>query len=249
MWLEAILSKEDVIAAITDLLPVTIDLDEEPGGGHHLELFEPRHVSLVDGEGLHMTCGARIGWPILGIHVPVTVESVTVMLRPSIPGPPGRDELVFNLEVEAIDFAWAPAVLDDRIAEKINHELAKKAAILSWQFGQTLGHVFKMPPFLHPLDAVALDVAWGKVRVTNEAVVIAVSFHTRVLRGDRESPPVRALEEKLSPARRTSTALRAPAPRMATMVAVAGGAVLTTLAMWAVVGSVARLWRYAARRA
>jgi hypothetical protein len=250
MWVEAILSKDNVISLVGQFLPMSIHLGDSPDDGHYLELFEPRQVSLVEDLGLRMTCGARIRWPILGIDLPVTVQSVTLLLCPSIPSRPGRDKLDFRLTVEAIDFAWAPATVDDRIAEKINHELAQRHALLSWRFGEMLSHVFQLPPFLPPLNALALEVAWGEVRVTSEAAVIAVSFHSRVLRGAGEPPslsfpPVELV--RLNPAP-ILPATRAPY-RIARFIAVAGGAALATLATFVIVGAGARAWRYAAGRA
>jgi len=248
MWVEAILSKDNVSSLVGQFLPMSIHLGENPDDGHYLELFEPRQVSLVEDLGLRMTCGATIRWPILGIDLPVTVESVTLLLCPSIPSSSGRDELDFRLTVEGIDFAWAPATVDDRIADKINLELAKKHALLSWRFGETLSHVFKMPPFLPPLTAVDLKVAWGQVRVTSEAVVIAVSFHPRVLRGDEEPPSLSVPRDEL--ARPNPLPIRrVPRLRIAPFVAVAGGAALATLATWIIAGVGARAWRYAAGRA
>jgi hypothetical protein len=250
MWVEAILSKDNVISLVGQFLPMSIHLGENPDDGHYLELFEPREVSLVEELGLRMTCGARIRWPVIGIDLPVTVESVNLLLCPSIPSPPGRDELDFSLKVEGIDFAWAPAIVDDRIADKINLELAKKHALLSWRFGETLSHVFKMPPFLPPLNAVAVKVAWGQVRVTSEAVVLAVSFHSRVLRGEEAYPLPSVAPEGLArpnPSPIHSLA-RVPRRRIAPFVAVAGGAALATLATWIIAGAGARAWRYAAGR-
>jgi hypothetical protein len=249
MWVEAILSKDNVISLVGDFLPLSVHLGENSDDGHYLELFEPREVSLVEGQGLRMTCGARIRWPILGIDLPLTVESVNLLLCPSVPGPPDQGTLIFKLAVEGIDFAWVPAGIDDRIAEKINHELAKKHALLSWRFGDTLSHVFKLPRFLPPLDAVALDVAWGQVRVTNEAMVIAVSFHSRVLRADREQSELggsRHTPDQATPERPSASGARSSA--MTQLVAVVSGAVLATLAAWVVVGAGARVWRYAAGR-
>jgi hypothetical protein len=228
---------------------MNIHLGENPDDGQYLELFEPRQVALVEGQGLRMTCGARIRWPILGIDLPVTVESVTLLLSPTIPGPPGRDELLFKLTVEDVNFAWAPAAVDHRIADKINHELAKKHALLSWRFGEALSHAFPLPPFLEPLDALALNVAWGQVRVTSEAVVIAVSFHSRVGRTNDEPPALDVAQDELSrPPSPTSAATVVRPPRVAPLVAVAGGAALATLATWIVVRGGARAWRYAAGR-
>ena len=247
MWVEAILAKDDVISLVGDLLPLSIHLGENLDDGHYLELFEPRDVSLVEGRGLRMSCGARIRWPILGVDLPVTVELVTLSLCPSIPEPPNQDELIFKLTIEAIDFAWTPSIIDDRIVEKINHELAKKRALLSWRFGETLSHVFEMPPILRPLDAVALDVGWGQVRVTNEALVIAVSFRSRVLRNGARSELAARRHAPDPPPRARSRALLST--KKTKLAAVAGGAVLGILTAWAVVGSSARAWSYAEGRA
>jgi hypothetical protein len=250
MWVEAILTKDNVASLLEQFLPMSIHLGENPDDGHYLELFEPRQISLVEDLGLRMTCGARIRWPILGIDLPIIVESVNLLLCPSIPGAPGRDELDFGLTVEGIDFAWVPAGVDSRIADKINVELDKKRALLSWRFGESLSHVFKMPPILPPLNAVAVKVAWGQVRVTSEAVVIAVSFHSRVLRGEEEYPSLSLPSEGLiqpSPSR-VNLATRAPRLRVAPLVAAAGGAALATVVTWIVAGAAARAWRYAAGR-
>jgi hypothetical protein len=160
MWVEAILSKGNVISLMGDFLPLSIHLGENSDDGHYLELFEPRQVALVEEQGL-------------------------------------------------------------------------------------------------PLDAVALAVAWGQVRVTSEAMVIVVSFHSRVLRGDGElseragSRDELALTELAPPtgAKRANLATLGARPNgMARFVALAGGAAFATLAAWAVVGIGASAWRYAAGR-
>jgi hypothetical protein len=248
MWVEAILSKENVVALVGDFLPLSIHLGENPDDGHYLELFEPRDVSLVESQGLRMSCRARVRWPILGIDLPVTVESVTLLLCPSIPEP-SQDELIFKLTIEAIDLAWAPSVIDDRITEKINDELAKKHALLSWRFGETLSHVFQMPQFLPPLEAVALDVAWGQVRVASDAMVIAISFHSRVLRDKSETTKLAGPRPTRDLPTTRPSALAAPSTGVTPLVAAAGGAALATLAAWAIVAVGTRAWRFAAGRA
>jgi hypothetical protein len=45
-----------------------------------------------------------------------------------------------------------------------------------------LSHRFHLPPLLESLDSLSLNVAWGKVRVTDEAMVLAISFHAAVSR-------------------------------------------------------------------
>jgi hypothetical protein len=82
-----------------------------------------------------------------------------------------------------------PAVIDRGITAKLNQELTQRHAELSWNFGSTLSHVFELPHSLKPLDGLDLQVRWGKIRVTEEAMVMAVSFRPKVLRhGEPLSP-------------------------------------------------------------
>jgi hypothetical protein len=178
MWLEAILSNEDLTALVGQLAPLTIPLADQG----HLEVTDPHDITLVAGVGLRLICKAKLRWPVLGIDVPITLKSVTVVLRPEIAKDESGESLVFKLEIEHADFAGIPTMLDTRITEKVNKELAAKHVELAWDFKKSLSHVFKLPESLQPIDAIALDVAWGEIKVTDKALVFAVSFHAAVTR-------------------------------------------------------------------
>lgn len=181
MWVEAIVSRDDFAALTDELLPLTIHLGEAESE-HYVRLKGPAQVSLVQERGLRIKCSADVHWPVLGMEIPIHVESFTVLLTPSVPT--DGDALVVSMQVEDADVAWVPAILDARIVEAINAALHKKSAELSWHFAETLSHRFGLPPFLQPLYGLDLTVAWGKVRTTNEAMVLAVSFQARAIRAD-----------------------------------------------------------------
>jgi hypothetical protein len=188
MWIEAILSKDDFVALAAELLPLTINLGDPHASGHYIELKGPADVSLVAGKGLRIACKAEVRWPVLGVEIPIHVESLALLIEPAICSEHGEDEALFKVEIENADVAWVPALVDRGIVKAINEALHAKRAELRWQFVKTLSHVFDLPELLEPLHGLALDVAWGKIRTTDEAVVFAVSFHTRTIRQGEPRP-------------------------------------------------------------
>jgi hypothetical protein len=152
----------------------------------HIEVTGVRDLSLVPERGLRLTCQADVRWPVLGIELPIRLETLTALLTPAVTGP--GDTLSFSLHIEDLDLATVPAVLDRTIADKLNVELAKHDVDLAWKFARTLSHRFEFPSSLEPVDGLDLRVRWGKVRVTGEAMVMAVSFQPSVMRHDRLGP-------------------------------------------------------------
>ena len=178
MWLEAILSIEDLTALVGQVAPMTLSLADQG----HLELTDPREISLVAGVGLRLSCKAKLRWPVLGIDVPISLNSLTLLVRPEIAKSAPGESLLFKLEVEHADFARLPTMIDARITDKVNQTLVAKHVELVWNFTESLSHAFLLPASLQPLHAVALNVVWGQVRVTHEALVLAISFQARVKR-------------------------------------------------------------------
>ena len=186
MWVEAILMKEDLSKLVGQFLPVAIRLGDANEG--ELSLTDPSDVSLVAGEGLRVVCKAKVRWPVLGIDVPVTLHSLTILLRPEPVRREHGDAVVFKLEIEHADLAGVPSIIDDRITEYVNKELDAKHVELTWEVANTLAASFELPDALVPLDALKLSVAGVRVKVTTEALGIAVLFDysvTRLLHGGR----------------------------------------------------------------
>ena len=181
MWLEAVFSREDLQSLVADLLPLKILLGQ---GDHDIELADARDVSLVVDQGVRITCSAEVRWPLLGLELPIRLESVTAMLKPIVAHTEAGDTLLFTLGIEDLDVSLLPCVVDRSIAHKLNIDLARRSVELSWNFAATLSHAFELPSSLESVERLVLRVRWGKVRVTEEAMVMAVSFQPTVVRHD-----------------------------------------------------------------
>jgi hypothetical protein len=216
MWLEAIIARDDLVDLMRRFLPVKIDL-----GGGTLTAFEASDIELVPDMGLRVRSKAEVEWPLLGIDLPVALHELTVLLRPQILARDGVDKLVFGLEIEHADLAGVPTFLDNRITERVNRELQDKHVELAWDFARALTHVFDLPRTLSLAEALALDVAWGRIRITDEALVLAVSFHANVL---REGARLRTVTPPVPEPPRSEPRLRAPEARS---LAVLGALALT----------------------
>ena len=162
MWVEAVLSKDDLASLIEQIVPLTIRINADTGADQYIEIASASNLALVADQGLRMTAEAEIHWPVLGITVPIKIDSLSVMIKPQITtAPGGGDALSFALQIEQAEFAGILALGDQPITDKINSELGK--IDLAWAFATMLSHQFKMPTMLEPLDSLALKVAWGKV--------------------------------------------------------------------------------------
>jgi hypothetical protein len=178
MWLEAIVSLEDFQGLAAELLPVRVQLGAADSD-HYLFLSAASEVSLLEGRGLRVVCNAQIRWPVLGMDLPINVDSLTVVVEPSVANESG--ELFVGVQLEHADVAWVPSLLDKKIVAAINEALKQKKAELSWRFEKALSHELALPEMLQPVRALGLKAGWGKVRVTSEAMVLAISFHAHAL--------------------------------------------------------------------
>jgi hypothetical protein len=188
MWAEIIATREDFQRLLQQAFPLTIRLGD-PGSDHSLVLSDLSTVELVPDLGLRVECRARVHWPVLGIEVPVTLRSLTIVLLPSVGrSAEGGDTLVFRVSIERADFSALPSMIDGRVTDAINARLADRNAELEWNFSKALTHTAALPELLEPLDRFAVHPAWGKVRVTEEAVVYAISLHTAIVRRGEPIP-------------------------------------------------------------
>jgi hypothetical protein len=231
MWIEAVLAKEDLGKAVADLCPLTIRL----GDDGRLCLSDPRNIELVAERGLRMSVTVEVHWPILGRSVPVSLRCVTLELRPEILRRPEGDTLTFRPELDGVDISMLPAIVDRGIVDLVNAELDKKHIELSWRFTDTLSHVFELPDTLVSARAIDLRAVWGKVKITSEALVLAVSFHAGVelRRGDPRPRPV--LTRMVHASLPSSPSNRPTSIRLSKGLAwMAGGALLLGLGAWMV---------------
>jgi hypothetical protein len=185
MWLEAILSRQDLEHALGELTPTTIHFSHD--GELHLDA--PTSVVLVEGRGLRVVCRARLRWVVLGLHVPAPIASISLLLEPAVRRVQ-TDVLVFQVKLEALDVAAIPSMLEATVVHRINAALEERHAELVWDFRETLSHRFPLPDLLAPTRTLDLQIAWGEVRITPEALVFAVSFHMKGFVGPSAAPSV-----------------------------------------------------------
>jgi hypothetical protein len=176
MWAEAIFTKEDLEEVTGQLFPLRIVL----GNDGNVLLTDRRDLALLPGVGLRMTITAELHWPVLGVHVPVSVRSATLEIRPEIVEGPAGQTLAFKLHLDDVDISMLPAFVDHGIVELVNKELEAKHVELAWGFTRTLSHAFELPEALASAGALDLVAASGRVKVTSEALALAVLFQARV---------------------------------------------------------------------
>jgi hypothetical protein len=243
MWIEAILSHDDLSSFFAQLLPLDVRLGDDGDTDPELRLSDLARVELLENQGIRVECKADLRWPVLGIDVPVEVKSLALLFVPSVVKRSGRDALAFKVQLADLDIAWVPAAFDATLEERVNRELKEKQRQLAWDFSRTLSHVFELPSVVRPIDALGLEVAWGKVRVTNEALVMAISFHAHVHRegelASRSADVVPVRNRHLA----TNGNGRSHVVRVSPGLALAGGAALASVAGYLVTRTTAGLFR------
>jgi hypothetical protein len=223
MWAEIILSRDDLTRLLEQAFPLTIQLGDAEAE-HSLSLTDLGEVRLVADVGVRIVCKARVHWPVLGIELPVALSSLTLVLLPTIGQGAEGDTLVFRVSIEHADFAGLPTMIDTRITEAINAKLAEKEAELAWNFSKALAYEGPLPSLLDPLESFAIHPAWGKVRITDEAVVYAASFHSTLgRRGEHAREDVAPAAPPVTPARALATRPRRTRRGLAASPIVAAG--------------------------
>jgi len=182
MWIEAIITKDDFVEVLSQILPVKIHFDDDPKTDRWLYLDCPTGVELVPDKGLRIACPAEIMWSVSVVDIPIKLHTLQVLLRPEIVKKHRGDVLDFKLQLEEADIAGLPSVIDHTIMKAVNEALARKE--LAWDFTKTLTNTVKMPKLLDPIDSLSIGVDWGKRRVDDKAMVLAVSFKLTFTRGD-----------------------------------------------------------------
>src|SRR5579859_7590108 len=167
MWLEIVLSQNDLVTILREVTPITLRLGEN----QWFALESPSEVALVPDVGLRVTCKAKVKWPVLGVGVPVTIHKLVVTFAPEVVRQGDGDLFVFGLRLQHADFAGLPDSVDKRLSKAIDDALVARRLDLAWKFTDTLAGSIPLPATLDPIDGVSMKVAWGKVKVTDEAMV------------------------------------------------------------------------------
>ena len=132
MWLEAIISEEDLVQVVGEFLPVKIFLDQDEVGEGQKKRNEPERslllhpaseVILIPEEGVRITCPAELTWSIVGMSPTMKIDALRVMIRPRVAEKNKGHVLEFAMEVEEADFHALPGFIENGIAKAINAAL------------------------------------------------------------------------------------------------------------------------------
>jgi hypothetical protein len=176
MWLEAILTREDLEGIAEKFSPLEIVL----GDSGSLLLVGPCEVSLTPDEGVAVKCDATLHWPVLGFDVPVSMHGLLVHVLPSVEERADGSTLVFRLQIDRAGVAMLPSFFDCGVTARVNRELEEKHVELAWNFADTLSHVFKLPPSIASAAALSLKATAGRVKATETALGLAADFTVSV---------------------------------------------------------------------
>jgi hypothetical protein len=223
MFLEALLTRDELHARLEEAFPFLIRVGD-PSAGHTLAFTDLGEVKLVADVGLHITCKARVHWPVLGIDVPVVLRSLRLVVIPRMKPGPLCDVLAFHVAIEHAGVPVIPDAIEHEVIEAINRRLADENVEAAWAFATLFDHVLPLPKMIEPLDAALLRATWGRLRVTDEAIVIAVSVHAAILRKRGTAPQEFAPLLAASAPRLSAPSVGAPAKP--TLVARFGGELL-----------------------
>ncbi|WP_437979890.1 hypothetical protein [Sorangium sp. So ce117] len=182
MWLEAIITREDLAQILGEFLPVKIHLDDDETTDRWLYLGKATEIALTDDLGLRVTCPAELQWSIAGVNPTIRLDELKVLICPEIIERNKGSVLAFNVELEEADIRGIPSILDHTVMKAVNAALANKRP--EWNFTKTLTHTVGLPSNLDPIEGLHIGVAWGKRRISQDALVLVVSFKLNFVRGD-----------------------------------------------------------------
>jgi hypothetical protein len=176
MWLQAVLTADDLLHVLHELTPTRIELDDDdPARVLHLD--PPGEVKFRDGEGALITTSATLQWDVVGIKLPVVLRSVDVLLIPSIEvDPRGVDQLALQARVERLDLTALPGFVEDKLRARVNQALESPRAFVRWGFTRTLDFHFHLPANVKPARDLRLSARWGALRVSDQGFAMAASF-------------------------------------------------------------------------
>jgi hypothetical protein len=173
MKLQAVFSRDEVVAFATQWLPLKLQLGDPKKDERYLLLSDPKTIDLVPQRGLRIACRAQIRWPVLGINVPITARNLSVLMTPSIVQVEGQPALAFLPRIEQADLSGVPSRLDGTLTEAVNRALAERVKP-TWPFGASFTRSIPMPAVLSTTASIDLGVHAGEVHVTAEAFTFAV---------------------------------------------------------------------------
>jgi hypothetical protein len=174
MWLQALLTADDLFGALSRVTPARVSLDKEDPD-RFLWVSKPERLRLIHGRSIVLDARASIRWDVLGLSVPLTLKHVSLSLSPTIQQVHGQDVLSFRIQLEEADLSGVPAFVEKTLVERVNEALVANDAKMAWRFLETLDFEFRLP-VLAPQRRVSLYARSATAEVTDRGLSLTVAW-------------------------------------------------------------------------
>lgn len=179
MWIEVILTARDCGEFVQSITPLKIELGSPD---RLLVIGRPTRIELVAKKGLRLLTAGHVVFTVAGVHVPVNARIASLLLTPTIEKRDGGDALSLRCRVEKLDVNVLPDFIDATVIHRVNDMLAEHDDKVVWRFAKALERHFTLPKQIESASAIDTHTNWGKVKITDKALVFAVSLDVRAVR-------------------------------------------------------------------
>ncbi|HEY1956378.1 MAG TPA: hypothetical protein VGH28_12220 [Polyangiaceae bacterium] len=184
MWIELILTPSDCTEFVASITPMSLDLGAPD---RVLVIGRPHDIELVPDKGIRLRTESHVVWTVAGLRVPIHARVASLLVAPAIERRNGRDALVLRVRVEKLDVSVLPDFIDVTVLHRINDKLGKHDDALVWRFSEMLDRRFRLPPRVESADAIETHVRWGKLRIAEEGIALAISVDAHAV---KVGPPI-----------------------------------------------------------
>ena len=172
----AVLDLATLEQLLGELTPLSVRLGDQGGPNRYFTIDRPTLLEFIPGRGLRIRTSAHAHWTLAGVPIPLTIESATLVLEPSLAPPPAAGKLLFTLKLEELEVKNVPNMIEATLMPLINEGLAVLEGPLGWDFAKTLGVKIPIPPKAAPLESFTLSAGSSSVEVTSEAIVMKLAL-------------------------------------------------------------------------
>lgn len=183
------LTKDELSRVVQELLPFDIEISERPRRRISLEHLQT--LELVSGSGVRISGDASLTWEVAALPVTLTLRKWQVLLVPRVVFPDNGDKLlVFDPNLETLDFKHVPGFVDDRVADVVNEAISSQKSKLVWNFGKSLSLHKPLSDKLSPTPVFDLSPTGADVDVTDSVLSLSIRFAAKMIRQERAPAPV-----------------------------------------------------------
>jgi hypothetical protein len=190
----AVLDRGMIEQLLFELTPLKVMLGDGTDQGRHFSIDRPSLIEFIPGRGVRFRTSAHAQWTLAGLAIPLTVESATLVLTPSL----ADGKLLFNIKLEELDVKNVPAMIEKKLVPLINEALDAFEGPLDWNYKKTLSVRLAIPPKALPLEAFTLTPGVASLEVTQDSlkITLALEIHLQQTKPQIVVPPPTAATNK-----------------------------------------------------